>query len=111
MSVVDALRHLDSIKGNFMLSESEYLASITSHDKRKPADIIIFSNVKEIVEHQQYVFQTFWDKAIPAEQRLLATSRILFHEISFFNNISFDRIEEVLLASTLQSSNVFLFLY
>jgi two-component system, OmpR family, sensor histidine kinase VicK len=69
MSIVDEVRHLDRIKGNFMISESEYLATV-SHDKIKPADTIIFSNVKEIVEHQQYVFQTFWDKAIPAEQKI-----------------------------------------
>ncbi|MGB6592979.1 MAG: hypothetical protein WBE68_15890 [Candidatus Nitrosopolaris sp.] len=70
MKIVDELRHLDSIKGNFMLSESEYLAPTTSHDKIEPADIIIFSNVKEIVEHQQYVFDTFWSKAIRAEQKI-----------------------------------------
>ena len=70
MKIVDELRHLDGTKGNFMISESEYLAPITSDEKRKPAFIIIFSNVKEIVEHQQYVFDTFWNKAIPAEQRI-----------------------------------------
>ena len=52
MRIVE-VRHLDGIKGNFMISESEYLAAITSRDKIKPADTIIFSNVKEIVEHQQ----------------------------------------------------------
>ena len=70
IKIVDELRHLDGIKGNFMISESEYLAPITSDEKRKPAFIIIFSNVKEIVEHQQYVFDTFWNKAISAEQRI-----------------------------------------
>src|ERR1700739_192623 len=70
MSMVDEVRHLDGIKGNFMISESEYLAPITSRDKIKPANTIIFSNVKEIVEHQQYVFHTFWDKAIPSEQKI-----------------------------------------
>ena len=64
MSMVDEVRHLEDIKGNFMISESEYLAPITSRDKIKPTDTIIFSNVKEIVEHQQYVFHTSWDKAI-----------------------------------------------
>jgi len=59
MKTVDELRHLDSIKGNFMISESEYLAPTTSRDKTKLSDTIIFSNVKEIVEHQQYVFDTF----------------------------------------------------
>jgi signal transduction histidine kinase len=70
IKIVDELRHLDGIKGNFMISESEYLAPITSDERRKPAFIIIFSNVKEIVEHQHYVFDAFWNKAIPAEQRI-----------------------------------------
>ena len=66
IKIVDELRQV----GNFMISESEYLAPITSDEKKKPAFIIIFSNVKEIVEHQQYVFDTFWNKAISAEQRI-----------------------------------------
>jgi len=33
MSMVDEVRHLDGIEGNFMISESEYLAPITSRDK------------------------------------------------------------------------------
>ena len=70
IKIADELRHLDGIKGNFMISESEYLAPITSDERSKPAVIIIFSNVKEIVEHQQYVFDTFWNKAIPADQRI-----------------------------------------
>ena len=70
MKIVDELRHLDGIKGNFMISEREYLAPTTSHDKTQSAAIIIFSNVKELVEHQQYVFDTFWNRAIPAELRI-----------------------------------------
>jgi signal transduction histidine kinase len=70
MKIVDELRHLDGIKGNFMISESEYLAPTASQEETQPAPIIIVSNVKEIVEHQQYVFDTFWNKAIPAEQRI-----------------------------------------
>jgi two-component system, OmpR family, sensor histidine kinase VicK len=69
MSIVDELHHLDGIKGNFMISESEYLAPATSHEKTKPASLIIYSSVKEIVEHQQYVFETLWTKSAPAEQR------------------------------------------
>ena len=53
-----------------MISESEYLAPATSHEKTKPASIIIYSSVKEIVEHQQYVFETLWTKSAPAEQRI-----------------------------------------
>jgi len=57
MKIVNELRHLDGIKGNFMISEGEYLAP-TSHNKVNSSEIIIFSNVKEIIEHQQYVFDT-----------------------------------------------------
>jgi len=53
-----------------MISEREYLAPTTSHEKGQPAPIIIFSNIKELVEHQQYVFDTFWNRAIPAELRI-----------------------------------------
>ena len=75
IKITDELRHLDGIKGNFMISESEYLAPITSAETSKPSFIIIFSNVKEILEHQQYVFDTFWNKAIPADQRFTEIER------------------------------------
>jgi two-component system sensor histidine kinase VicK len=67
---VDELRHIDGIKGNFYVSENEYVAPATFHHKGKPASHIIYSNVKEIVEHQQYVFESFWTRAIPAEIRI-----------------------------------------
>ena len=74
-SIVNELRHLDGIKGNFMISESEYLAPATSHQEKKIASLIIYSNVKEIVEHQQYVFETLWNKSIPAERRIRELDR------------------------------------
>ncbi|HEX6027832.1 MAG TPA: HAMP domain-containing sensor histidine kinase [Nitrososphaeraceae archaeon] len=64
------LRHLDGIKGNFYISESAYLAPATFHEEGKPASQIIYSNVKEIVEHQRYVFDSFWNRAVPAERRI-----------------------------------------
>jgi signal transduction histidine kinase len=70
MKMTDELRHLDGIKGNFYISESGYLAPATLHEKGKPASQIIYSNVNEIIEHQKYVFDSFWNRAIPAEQRI-----------------------------------------
>jgi two-component system, OmpR family, sensor histidine kinase VicK len=35
LSIVSKLRHLDGIKGNFMISESEYLAPIFSRYNRR----------------------------------------------------------------------------
>jgi two-component system, OmpR family, sensor histidine kinase VicK len=69
-TMVDELRHLDGIRGNFYISDAEYLAPATLHEKGKPASQIIFSNVKELVEHQQYVFDSFWSRAVPAERRI-----------------------------------------
>ena len=70
MKIVHELHHLDGIKGNFMISEGEYLAPLILFEKRKIAPQIIYSNVKEIVEQQQYVFDTLWSKGRQAEQRI-----------------------------------------
>ncbi|HET7392049.1 MAG TPA: ATP-binding protein [Nitrososphaeraceae archaeon] len=70
MSIVDELRHLDGIKGNFMLSELEYLAPVILFEKEKIASQIIYSNIKELVEQQQFVFDSFWSRAIPAQQKI-----------------------------------------
>ncbi len=70
LTMVDELRHLDGIKGNFYLSDIAYLAPATFHQQGKPASQTIYSNVKEIVEHQRNVFDTIWIAAIPAEQRI-----------------------------------------
>jgi two-component system sensor histidine kinase VicK len=68
--IVDELRHLDGIKGNFMLSESEYLAPLILFRKGEIAPQIIYSNIKEVIEHQQYVFDTLWVKAVSAAKKI-----------------------------------------
>jgi signal transduction histidine kinase len=68
MKLFDEIRHIDGIKSNFSISEAEYLASTTALQKLQPH--IIYSNVKDIIEQQKYVFESFWNKAIPAEQRI-----------------------------------------
>ena len=71
IKMVDELRHIEGIKGNFYISETEYIAPASLNGKGEPASQIIYSNVKEIVEHQQqYVFDSFWSRAIPAERRI-----------------------------------------
>ena len=51
---VSELRHIDGIKGNFYVSEKEYIAPANFHELGKPASQLIYSNVAEIVEQQQY---------------------------------------------------------
>ncbi|MGA9170189.1 MAG: hypothetical protein WBZ20_08605, partial [Nitrososphaeraceae archaeon] len=80
VKMVDELRHLNGIKGNFYISETEYIAPATSHEKGKPASQIIYSNVKEIVEHQrQYVFDSFWSRATPVQQRIRELEEGIVH--------------------------------
>jgi two-component system sensor histidine kinase VicK len=69
MKIVTELRHLSSLKGNFAVGERDYVAS-AKHREAEPIPKIIHSNVKGIIEQQQYFFETLWDKAIPAEQRI-----------------------------------------
>lgn len=63
------LRHIDGIKGNFGATETEYIASAILQ-KEKPATQIIYSNAREVIEQQRYIFGSFWSRAIPAKQRI-----------------------------------------
>ena len=65
----DEVRHLDGIKANFSVSETEYIATATLQEA-KPIPQVIYSNVKDIIEQQKYVFETLWSKSIPAEQKI-----------------------------------------
>ena len=69
MKLVDELRHLNGVKGGIAISESEYMAT-TLLEEAKPLTQVIFSSVKEVVEQGQYIFDTLWNTAIPAEQRI-----------------------------------------
>ena len=70
IGIVNELRHLDGIKANSMISKTEYLAPLILYEEGKIASQIIYSNVKEIVEQGQYIFDTLWNRAIPAEQKI-----------------------------------------
>jgi two-component system sensor histidine kinase VicK len=70
------IRHLNGVKGNFEVSKNgirgakgEYIATATLQEA-EPVAQLIYSNVKEIVEQQQFVFDTLWNKAIPFQVRL-----------------------------------------
>ena len=67
LTKVTKLRHLDENESNFITNESECLGFITLQKESLQAT---YSNIGEIVEQQQSVFETFWDKAIPAENKI-----------------------------------------
>lgn len=69
MKFMDEMRHWDGIKGNFSVSDAREYVAIATMQKKQDLTQIIFSNVKQIVEQHQYLFETLWNKAIPAESR------------------------------------------
>ena len=68
MKIADEIRHMDKIEANFGLNEIEYLGSITLQGEETLQ--ATYSNVMEVVEQQQFIFNTLWSKAIPAEQKI-----------------------------------------
>ena len=69
-SSVSELHHLDGVKGNFYVSENEYVSPAAIHEEGKPASTVVYSNVKEVVEQAQYLFETLWSRSLPADQRI-----------------------------------------
>jgi len=66
------IRHLDGIKANFSVSETEYMASVNVQEEQQqqqPTPQVIYSNVKDLVEQQKSVFESLWNRAIPGDQR------------------------------------------
>jgi two-component system sensor histidine kinase VicK len=88
MTIVDELRHLDGIKGNFMVSETEYLAPVILFEKGKIAPQAVYSNLKEVVEQQQYIFDSFWIKAMDAEERIkeIEEGKVIRYETKVLKN-------------------------
>ena len=69
MEIVDEFRHLEGFTGGIAVSESEYMTTTVLRE-RQPLTQVFYSNSKEVVEQGQYIFDTFWKKAIPAEQKI-----------------------------------------
>ena len=64
------VRHLDKVKGNFSVSDTKWYTASAIAERDKPPPRLIYSTVKEIADQHQYFFETLWNEAIPAEQRI-----------------------------------------
>ena len=63
------LRHLDGVTGNFAISDTrEYVGPLVTDDGRLGQ--VIYSNAKPLFEQHRYLFDTLWERAVPAENRL-----------------------------------------
>jgi two-component system sensor histidine kinase VicK len=69
MKIIDELRHLEGVKGNFATNGIEHIA-IAMLQQDKPVVQVIYSNVKAVVDQHLYIFGTLWDKATSAEQKI-----------------------------------------
>jgi hypothetical protein len=69
MEIVDEVRHLSGVKGNFGVTEFSYVAS-AKQKAAEPVPQMILSTVKSFIEQQQYFLDMLWDKAIPALHRI-----------------------------------------
>ena len=68
-TIVTEIRHLEGLIGGIAVSESEYMSTTTLREKQLLTQVF-YSNANEVVKQGQYVFDTFWHKAIPAEDRI-----------------------------------------
>src|SRR6478672_9283304 len=64
------LRHINNIKGNMAISETEYVATAKLDGEAKPITQTIYSNVKAIIEQNRYFFENLWINAITAKKRI-----------------------------------------
>jgi two-component system sensor histidine kinase VicK len=67
--IVSEMRHLRGLVGGIAISESEYMSTTTLRERQLLTQVF-YSNAKEVVQQGQYIFDTFWDKAIPVEERI-----------------------------------------
>ena len=94
------LRHLDDVKGGFVVSDEKVYLAIALLQVEKPVKQLIYSNVNALVEQQQYMFNTLWNKAIPAKQRIMEIEQGLKREFietirdpQEIQNLGFDLIK------------------
>jgi two-component system sensor histidine kinase VicK len=68
MEIVE-LRHMDGVRGGMAVSDTEYITTANTRDS-KIIPHLFYSNGRQIVEQQQHIFETLWDRSIPAEQKI-----------------------------------------
>jgi two-component system sensor histidine kinase VicK len=64
------VRHLDGLHGYFVVVDGKEFYSHAYGQEGKSFPHMVASTVKVFVQQQQYFFNTLWEKAIPAEQRI-----------------------------------------
>ncbi len=87
--IVSELRHLDGVKGSVCVNNSEFLGMSTWRET-KLLNPVIYSNEREVIEQQQYIFEMFWKKAEPITQKLREIEEGIVPEIMESRNSPVD---------------------
>ncbi|HYG00684.1 MAG TPA: HAMP domain-containing sensor histidine kinase [Candidatus Saccharimonadales bacterium] len=96
IKIVTELRHLDNLKGGIAINDHEYMAT-TVLQEAQPLTEVIYSNVDEVVEQGQFVFDTLWKNAIPAKQKIRELKEgIKSYETKLIEESSDSLIEDVI---------------
>lgn len=61
------LRHLDGVRGNFAVSDTEYVSGVKQGDALVR---LVKTTVAELVKQQQLVFETLWIQSVPAAEHI-----------------------------------------
>lgn len=70
------------MKGNFEVSDEKEYVAIATLKKGQSLPQLLFSNIPEIVEQQQFVFDSFWERAFPAEHIIKEMEYGVVHPIT-----------------------------
>jgi signal transduction histidine kinase len=69
IEIVTEMRHLEGLVGGIAVTEKEYMTTTTLKNKQLLTQVF-YSNAFEVVKQGQYIFNTFWEKATAADQRI-----------------------------------------
>jgi len=58
---------LGGVRGNFAVSDTEYVAGAM---RAGTLANLVYSDLKELVLQQRHVFDTLWEQAAPAKERM-----------------------------------------
>ncbi|MGB6534290.1 MAG: HAMP domain-containing sensor histidine kinase [Candidatus Nitrosopolaris sp.] len=91
------LKHLEGVQGNFVVSDTEYIATNATGVESDAITIpyAIYSNVKEDIKQQHYVFEILWNRAMPAEQKIREIEEGIVHYDTRIINDSQQIIKEI----------------
>jgi two-component system, OmpR family, sensor histidine kinase VicK len=64
------LRHLDGLIGYFSVMDGRLVSSTAYGEENKILPHLVTSTVRVFAEQHRYFFETLWNKAIPAKQRI-----------------------------------------